>query len=333
MRVVNSIFVLILTALVSVYGVGAQSFSENFDTVMPSGWSSQNNSVAGATGWFAGNTTVFGSQAGAASSYIGANFQNTTGANTISNWLISPIRVFRNGDTIRFYTRTVTTGGFPDRLQLRLSLAGDSVRVGSSATSVGDFTTLLLDINPTYTTTDYPTTWTQYTATISGLAANTAGRVAFRYFVENGGPLGVNSDYIGIDSFQYTSLGPTSGTAFVAGRILTPEGNGLRNAVVSVTDQTGQTISTRTGSFGYFRFDGIESGQSVVLIVNSKRFHFDPVVLNVNGSIFDLEVTGQDPLPLADEFAASGNLENDLSLVKDHNVRRVFPRIESCVNP
>jgi len=272
-----------------------QSFSENFDTVLPTGWSSQNNSMTGSTSWFAGNTNVFASQAGQPSSYIATNFQNTTGANTISNWLFSPVRVFRNGDTIKFYTRTVSVGGFPDRLQLRLSLVGNSVRVGSTATSVGDFTTLLLDINPSYSTTGFPTVWTQYTATISGLAAEAEGRVAFRYFVENGGPLGVNSDYIGIDSFQYTSLGPTSGAAFVAGRILTSDGNGLRNAVVSITDQAGQTVSARSGNFGYFRIENLDTGQSVVLTVSSKRYNFEPVLINMSGSINDLEISAQQP--------------------------------------
>lgn len=295
MRILNCAITLTLFLLLSIHTNYGQSFSENFDSVLPTGWSVQNNSAAGTTGWFAGNTGVFSSQAGATSSYIAANFQNTTGANTISNWLFSPVRVFRNGDTVRFYTRTVSTGGFPDRLQLRLSLAGDSVRVGSTATSVGDFTTLLLDINPSYSTNVYPTVWTQYTATISGLAANTAGRIAFRYFVENGGPLGVNSDYIGIDSFQYTSLGPTSGTAFVAGRLLTPEGHGLRNAVVSIIDQAGQTVSVRSSNFGYFKIENLDTGQSVVLTVLSKRYTFQPVVINMSGSINDLEITAQQP--------------------------------------
>ena len=69
---------------------------------------------------------------------------------------------------------------------------------------VGDFTTLLLDINPTYTTTGYPNAWTQFTVTISGVGSPTPGRLAFRYFVENGGPNGANSDYIGIDTVQYS---------------------------------------------------------------------------------------------------------------------------------
>jgi hypothetical protein len=89
-------------------------------------------------------------------------------------------------------------------LQVRLSTSGDSTNVGEAATDVGDFTTLLLDINPTYQVFGYPATWTQFTVTISGLSGPTSGRFAFRYFVENGGPDGDNSYIIGIDTLTYT---------------------------------------------------------------------------------------------------------------------------------
>lgn len=69
---------------------------------------------------------------------------------------------------------------------------------------MGDFTTLLLSINPTLLTNEYPEAWTQYTVTISGLPAPTSGRIAFRYFVTNGGSAGDNSNYIGIDNVVYT---------------------------------------------------------------------------------------------------------------------------------
>src|SRR4029077_10280903 len=87
---------------------------------------------------------------------------------------------------------------------------GASTNVGTTATGVGDFTTLLLDINPTYTMNGYPNVWTQFTVTLSGIASPTSGRLALRYFVENGGPSGVNSDFIGIDTLTITgSCGPT----------------------------------------------------------------------------------------------------------------------------
>src|SRR5204863_3681230 len=122
---------------------------------------------------------------------------------TISNWLLTPPITLQNGRVMTFYTRTVDAPMFPDRLQVRMSTNGASSNVGTTATDVGDFTTLLLDINPTYTTTGYPSVWTQFTITVAGVPSPTLGRLAFRYFVENGGPTGANSDFIGIDTFQF----------------------------------------------------------------------------------------------------------------------------------
>ncbi|MBX3299149.1 MAG: VCBS repeat-containing protein [Acidobacteria bacterium] len=196
-------------AFVFSLSANAQAITEGFDniTTLPtSGWFLQNNSVpVGSTGWFQGNSATFTSQAGAATAYIGANFNNTTGTNTISNWLLAPNRTMNNGDVYTFYTRTTTANPFPDRLQVRLSTNGASTNVGSGPTGIGDFTTLLLDINPSYATGGvYPEVWTQFTITISGLSGPTSGRLGFRYFVENGGPTGANSNYIGIDTFTYT---------------------------------------------------------------------------------------------------------------------------------
>ena len=102
------------------------------------------------------------------------------------------------GAGITFWTRTVDVPVYPDRLQVRMSTNGASANVGTTAAAVGDFTTLLLDINPTYSITGYPNGWTQYTVLATGITVPVRGRFAFRYFVENGGPGGANSDFIGI---------------------------------------------------------------------------------------------------------------------------------------
>ena len=127
------------------------------------------STTIGTTGWFQGNSTVFPAQGGTATSYIGANFNNTTNADTISNWLLTPPVTLQNNVTMTFYTRTVDVPTFPDRLQVRMSTNGSSSNVGTTATDVGDFTTLMLDINPTYTTTGYPNVWTQFTVTVTGV--------------------------------------------------------------------------------------------------------------------------------------------------------------------
>ena len=183
----------------------AASLIEGFEVVPVTGWTTVNNSTTvGSTGWFQGNDAVFPAQAGSTTSYIGANFNSTTGANTISNWFISPTLSFNNGDVVSFFTRTVDFPAFADRLELRFSSVGGT-NVGATALSVGTFA-LLLSVNPTLTTTDYPNTWTRFSSAISGLSGPTNAAIAFRYFVTSGGPAGTNSDYIGIDTLSITPV-------------------------------------------------------------------------------------------------------------------------------
>jgi hypothetical protein len=200
----------VIVTLLCYFSSNAQAISEAFDnvsTLATNGWVLSNlSSPTGTTGWFQGNTSVFNSQNGAANSYIAADQNNTGTTGTISNWLITPNRTFRNGDVVTFYTRTRTLTLRPDRLQVRMSTNGTSSNVGTSTTSVGDFTDLLLEINDAQALLTYPGSWTQYSITISGLTVPTSGRMAFRYYVTGAGSSGSNSDYIGIDNFVYTPL-------------------------------------------------------------------------------------------------------------------------------
>ncbi|MFO7680897.1 MAG: choice-of-anchor J domain-containing protein, partial [Chloroflexota bacterium] len=223
------------------------SWSEGFDdiTLLPGmGWAIINNSTpVGTATWFQGNTAVFSAHSGAANSYIGVNFNSTTGANTISNWLLTPEMTMVNGDELTFWTRR-TTSAFQDRLQVRLSTNGGSTDVGATPTSVGDFTELLLDINPTYAAGGYPQVWTEYTITISGLSGPANGRFAFRYFVENGGPSGANSDYIGIDTVSFDSSYVPPTVLYDNGPFITSFGDGPAGSDVSLLQNVSLGLTT-----------------------------------------------------------------------------------------
>ena len=189
--------------------VSQADFSEGFEdiAILPGqGWHFQNNSnPIGITDWFQGNETVFPAQSGDPTAYIGANYNSTAGVGTISNWMLTPEFALSNGDVISFWTSTATGSSWPDRLELRLSTSGGSTNVGTLATDVGDFTTLLLSVNPTLTVGGYPEVWTQYTVTLSGIPSGASGRFGFRYYVTNAGPSGANSNYIGIDTVEIDS--------------------------------------------------------------------------------------------------------------------------------
>ena len=173
-------------------------FSENFDTlpVGPGSWVNVNNSAPPDQAWFQGNSGVFSAQQGAGSSYAAANFVSAGFGGNISNWLITPELALDNGQVFSFYTRTEPSAVPGDRLQVRLSGSGSSTDVGTTDASVGDFSTLLLDINP-LETAGYPEDWTLYSLTLSGLSGPLSGRLAFRYIVTD---TSLNGDYIGLDT-------------------------------------------------------------------------------------------------------------------------------------
>ncbi|MCB9154482.1 MAG: choice-of-anchor J domain-containing protein, partial [Caldilineae bacterium] len=220
------------------------------------GWFFQNNSEPlGVTDWFQGNDGVFPSQAGATTAYIAANFNNSGSPGTISNWMLTPEMSMSDGDTLSFWTRTVTGSTFPDRLQVRLSTAGSSTNVGVGANDVGDFTTLLLDINPSLLQGGYPDDWAQYTITLSGLPGGMAdGRVAWRYFVTDAGPTGANSNYIGIDTVEYVAgmAEPCTALADIPWLSVSPangsNGGGTNTNVTATFDSTGLADGVYTGN-------------------------------------------------------------------------------------
>ncbi len=236
--------------------------SNSFDditTLGPTGWTLLNRSTAvGTTTWFQGNATVFPSYSGATTSYIGANFNATTGTNTISNWLITPSQTLQNGDVISFYTRTGTGSTFPDRLELRLSTAGAFSADPATTTTVGDYTTLALSVNPALNPSEYPETWTQFSYTVTGLIGQVDCRIAFRYFVTSGGPTGANSNFIGIDDFAVTRPLANTQEFFAGNFAIQPNPvndvftlnakNGVAIEKVEVLDINGRIVNQVNGS-------------------------------------------------------------------------------------
>lgn len=192
-----------------------ENFNSSFQLNASSGWTVVNNSQpVGTTGWFAGTASVFPALTGSATEYYAANFNSTAGSGDISNWLISPSIQLMNGAVIKFATRTNTNlTTYPDRLEVRLSAVdNNTLPLGSSA--VGTFTNLAFSVNPALSASlptsvssnsvnGYPKTWTVYSATVAGITGTVSGRLAFRYYVTNGGPNGANSSYIGLDSVSY----------------------------------------------------------------------------------------------------------------------------------
>ena len=202
----KKITLLIIAFILSFTSYSQIVLSEGFDDILVTDWDSVNASTTeGTAGWFQGNATVFAAYDGDDTSYAGANFNATTGGTgTISLWAMLPVLSLKDNDVMTFYTRTTTGSTFPDRLQVRVSADGATSTDPINDSDVGSYTTLLLDINPGLVVGGYPNAdWELQTVTITGLGSTTVDAIlAFRYFVENGGPAGANSNYIGIDRVE-----------------------------------------------------------------------------------------------------------------------------------
>lgn len=215
--------ILLLSALFGLSLFNAQVvYSYGFDTAFPADWITTNqSSPAGASTWTKATYTtplsnaIFGSgntttvpvgQSGGNNSFALVNFNSTTGAGIISNWLLTPVVNVKDGDVISFYTRKGTDGtqDYPDRLELRYSTASTTVNPSGGSSGLGSFTNLGVSVNPTLVTGFvYPKVWTKYQFTITGVGSTAVPvKFGFRYFVTDGGPSGNNSDLIGLDTFS-----------------------------------------------------------------------------------------------------------------------------------
>jgi hypothetical protein len=89
------------------------------------------------------------------------------------------------------------------------------------------------------------------------------------------------------------TFAPTAANVTVGGRVLTADGSGIRNALVTLTNTSGETRTTITGTFGYYRFAEVEAGATYIVSVTSKRFVFSnsSQVVNIDDAREDINFT------------------------------------------
>lgn len=96
---------------------------------------------------------------------------------------------------------------------------------------------------------------------------------------------------VDIGAFEF--MATTAATVSISGRVVSGERKGVANAVVQITDQNGETKTTRTNSFGYYNFAEIMSGETYIFNVSAKRYQFSAQVVTVMESLDDLNFTAQ----------------------------------------
>ncbi len=78
----------------------------------------------------------------------------------------------------------------------------------------------------------------------------------------------------------------------VSGRVTTPSGQGLRNAVVSLTDSLGVRQTATTSSFGFYSFANIPTGETYTVSVASRLYRLTPRTITVNDNLTDIDFVG-----------------------------------------
>ncbi|MBS1792509.1 MAG: carboxypeptidase regulatory-like domain-containing protein [Acidobacteria bacterium] len=106
-------------------------------------------------------------------------------------------------------------------------------------------------------------------------------------------PILYTTDMNSLSPFAIARLNPTAASVTVSGRVTDAAGNGIRGALVSLTDTTGTLRTARTNTFGVFRFENVPSGFTYVFEVTAKKYRFDDSarVIYVADELTDVDFT------------------------------------------
>ncbi|MBS1793246.1 MAG: carboxypeptidase regulatory-like domain-containing protein [Acidobacteria bacterium] len=97
-------------------------------------------------------------------------------------------------------------------------------------------------------------------------------------------PMLCSSGLTTLSPFAIVKVAPSAANALISGRVLTARGTGIRNVLIQVTGPGGVIKNARTNTFGYYKFEDLEVGQTYVLVVWAKKYSFSEstrlIVLN-----------------------------------------------------
>jgi hypothetical protein len=81
----------------------------------------------------------------------------------------------------------------------------------------------------------------------------------------------------------------TAAEIAISGTVRTSRGLPIRNALVIMNTSTG-TRSTLTNAFGYYMFDKVQSGQTVLLNASARRLMFAPRAITVSDQLKNIDI-------------------------------------------
>ncbi len=85
-------------------------------------------------------------------------------------------------------------------------------------------------------------------------------------------------------------LGPSAAHISVSGQVFDPQGNFIRNAVVTITGPSGLPRSTRTNAFGNYTFEGLEQNEFYILDAKHKLYQFQSQAISSGEDVTGLNI-------------------------------------------
>jgi len=180
-------------------------------------------------------------------------------------------------------------GAANDSFGNSVSVLGDTVLIGAAGDTNGT--------NPrqgsAYVFSRTGTTWTQQQKLTAsdGTADDSFG--ASVSLTPDAALIGSLGDSIGSNVFQGSAY-LFAPSVTVSGRVTTPSGLNIRNAVVAITDSVGVRRTTTTSSFGIYTFTNVRVNETYILGVASKQYRFAPVQMLITDNITNLNFVGQE---------------------------------------
>ncbi len=178
-------------------------------------------------------------------------------------------------------------GATGDSFGNSVSIVGDTVVVGAS----GDTNGSNGQQGSAYIFTRSETAWTQQQKLTADDGATNDSFGASVAVTNDAVIIGSLGDTIGGNTFQGSAY-VFAQSYTVSGRVTTPGGLGLRNAIVAITNSLGVRQTATTSSFGIYSFDNVISGDTYIIGVSSKRYRFAAQSILVNDNLTNVHFVG-----------------------------------------
>lgn len=102
-----------------------------------------------------------------------------------------------------------------------------------------------------------------------------------------------NAEVTTLDNVSVTNamVAPTAASVSLGGRVFNSNGSGIGRAQLTLVSTNGQVRTAISNGFGYYNFDGLQSGGTYTLTINSKEFQFAKPsrIINLDKSLSDVD--------------------------------------------